>query len=125
MRRDTREILVAWIIGTLAIAALCAALVGCAASPASADVFDALAISGAAADVVTTEVGLRRGFVEQNIQNRGFRIGANVALTSGCLLGARELEREGHRGWAKVLKAVPFVVFGGAAVKNIHTMRGR
>ena len=95
------------------------------ASPARADIFDALAIAGAAGDVVTTEVGLSRGYVEQNIQNRPLRIGANVALTSTCLLAARHYEKEGRRGWAKVLKLVPFVVFGGAAIKNFHTMRQR
>jgi len=92
---------------------------------AKADIFDALAVAGAAGDVVTTEIGLHRGYVEQNIQNRPLRIGMNVALTSTCLLAARHYEKEGHRGWAKVLKLVPVVVFGGAAVKNLHTMRQR
>jgi hypothetical protein len=95
------------------------------APAARADIFDAAAIAGAAGDIVTTEVGLHRGYVEQNIQNRPLRIGMNVALTSTCLLAARHYEKEGHRGWAKVLKLVPFAVFGGAAVKNLHTMRNR
>ena len=94
-----------------------------APSTARADIFDALAIAGAAGDVVTTEVGLSRGYVEQNIQNRPLRIGMNVALTSTCLLAALHYEREGHRGWAKVLKLVPFAVFGGAAVHNAIIMR--
>lgn len=94
------------------------------APAAHADIFDAAAIAGAVGDIATTEVGLHRGYVEQNIQNRPLRIGMNVVLTSTCLLAARHYEKEGHRGWAKALKLVPFAVFGGAAVKNLHTMRG-
>lgn len=89
----------------------------------SADLFDAAAISGAVADIATTEVGLRRGYVEQNIQQRGPRIAANVALTGGCLALGRYYEKQGHKGWGRVLKLVPAVVFGGAAIKNIQTMR--
>jgi hypothetical protein len=92
-------------------------------STARADIFDALAVAGAAADVVTTETALRRGFVEQNIGNRGARVGANIALTGACLLAAHEVQRQGHRGWAKALKLTPAVLFGGMAIKNLSTMR--
>lgn len=94
-----------------------------AAPAAHADVFDAAAIAGSVGDVVTTEVGLSRGFVEQNIQQRPLRIGMNVVLTGTCLLAARHYEKEGHRGWSKVLKLVPAVVFGGAAIHNAMVMR--
>lgn len=89
----------------------------------AADLFDAMAISGAVADIATTEVGLHRGYVEQNIQQRGPRIAANVLLTGTCLALGRHYEKQGHKGWAKVLKLVPFVVFGGAAVHNAIVMR--
>jgi len=95
-----------------------------AGSVARADIFDAAAIAGAAGDIVTTEMGLKRGFVEQNIQTRGPRIGANVLLTSACLFAGREVQKQGHKGWAKAVKLVPFVMFGGAAIKNLSAMRG-
>jgi hypothetical protein len=93
-------------------------------TPARADVFDALAIAGAASDVVTTEVALNRGFVEQNIQNRPMRIGANVALTGGMLLAAREFDKAGHKGSARIVKVATFLLWSHFAVKNIQTMRG-
>lgn len=102
---------------------LAVVLLLCSAGPAYADVFDAAAIAGAAGDIVTTELALKRGFVEQNIQQRGPRIGANVLLTGVCLVSGRELERQGHRGWAKAVKLVPAVVLGGFAIKNWQTMR--
>jgi len=95
-----------------------------APAPARADVFDALAISAAASDVVTTELALRQGFVESNIQNRGVRVGANVALTSGMLLVARELQKSGHKGSARALKIATALTWGYIAARNIRTMQG-
>jgi hypothetical protein len=93
-------------------------------SPARADVFDALAIAGAASDVVTTEAALRRGFVESNLQNRGARVGANVLLTGGMLLAARELKKSGHPGWSKALKLATAAGWGYIAARNVRTMQG-
>ena len=93
-------------------------------SPARADVFDALAIGAAAGDVVTTELALRRGFVEQNLGNRGARVGANALLTGGTLLAARELKKAGHPGWAKVVKIATAAGWGYIAARNVRTMRG-
>lgn len=91
---------------------------------AQADVFDAAAITAAASDVVITETALRRGFVEQNIQNRGLRVGANIALTGGVLLAAHEVEKSGHKGWARAIKVAYTLTFVAIAGKNLHTMRG-
>lgn len=94
------------------------------AGTARADIFDAAAISASVADVVTTEVALSRGYVEQNIQNRGARLAANALLTSGTLLLAREIKKSGHPGWARALKVAHIAVFSGIAIKNARTMRG-
>jgi hypothetical protein len=95
-----------------------------AASTAQADIFTAAAIAGAVGDIATTEVALSRGFAEKNIQSRPLRIGANVVLTGTLLLTAREFEKGGHKGWARAIRLVPAVVFGGYALKNLHTMWG-
>ena len=82
-------------------ALLAVALVLLAAS-AGADVFTAAAIAGAAGDIVTTEVGLRRGFVEQNIQqppaaHRDERAAHRDMPTGGAALQTSRATRAGPR----------------------------
>lgn len=94
------------------------------ASSAQADVFDALAVAAAASDVVTTEVALRRGFVESNLQNRNVRIGANVALTGAALFAAHELKKSGHKGSARAVQIATILTWGFIAARNVKTMQG-
>jgi hypothetical protein len=94
------------------------------ASGARADVFDAVAISAAASDVVSTEVALKQGYVEQNIQVRGLRVGANVVLTGVTLLAAHELERNGHKGWSRAIKVGLALAWGLNTARNVRTMNG-
>lgn len=105
------------------VALVTTVLVLLSSGAARADIFTAAAIAGAVGDTVTTEIGLHRGFTERNIQQRAPRIAASMLLTGTCILAAKHYEKEGHKGWAKVLKLVPAVVFGGAAIHNAIVMK--
>ena len=79
------------------------------------------------ADIATTEVILSRGGRELNpfMQNRGTRSAWAAARIVVAVQVPRELEKSGHKGWARGLR-VAYLVIGGAIVTHnaIQLARG-
>lgn len=96
---------------------------------ASADTLDGLVVASAAADLYTTEVGLRRsGMRELNpfAQSSTSRVAVKGLAVAVTLVGAQKLKEHGHRRAAKVAKIAIVVLWSGAAVNNaIQARRAR
>jgi len=87
----------------------------------------ALLIAGSA-DLVTTEVGLRRGgYVEANplMSRPEFRITVKAASTAAVIGVSRHLEKKGRRKAARIVLWTGAAVWAGAAGWNAYQLRRR
>jgi hypothetical protein len=86
---------------------------------------DAAVVAAAGADIASTHIAMQRGGQEINTVSsiRG-QAAFHAAVAGGAILLAHEAEKGGHKGWAKVVRAIPIVFFGGAAAWNL-TKGGR
>lgn len=80
---------------------------------------DAAVVAAASADLYSTHVALKRGGREINtVSSLKGQAVMHVGVASAAILLAHQAERQGHRGWARAVRTVPVVIFGGAAVWN-------
>jgi len=97
------------------------------AIPARADVLDGLIVASAAADLYTTEVGLRQpGLREGNplMQEPAVALVIKAGVTSGTVYAADQLRKHGHRNAAKWVVRGMGALWLGAAGWNMHKARG-
>ena len=80
---------------------------------------DAAVVAAASADLYSTHLALQRGGRELNtVSSLKGQAVMHVGVASAAILLAHQAERQGHRGWARAVRAVPVVIFGGAAIWN-------
>ncbi len=79
-------------------------------------------IGATAADIITTEININKGFAEVNplMQNRGVRFAGNAAHVVLTIWISRWLDRQGNDKLAKVLLVVPIAVHVTATGWNTH-----
>jgi len=97
------------------------------AIPARADVLDGLVVASAAADLYTTEVGLRQpGLREGNplMQSAAARVGVKGMATVLTIVGSHDLARRGHKRAGRAIKIGIIVLWSGAAINNAIRARG-
>ena len=93
------------------------------ADAGDSNIFDAAVIAAAVADVGTTEWALHSNpdTREGNPLLAGGsaqRIIIKAAVTATVVLGARHLEKHGHKNWARGFRIGAIVLWSGAAVNN-------
>jgi len=95
-----------------------------AASTASADLGDSLILGASGADIITTEMALRRGGYEANplMREPGVRVLSKLAAGVIVVWAHRKLKRDGHSTKAKLVVIIAVVLWGGAAVWNVRAM---
>lgn len=78
-------------------------------------------VGAAAADVISTEVGLSNGGTESNplMENRTARIAVKSGTTAAVILIARELDSAGHTKAASIMRMSVFTLWMGAATWNL------
>lgn len=93
---------------------------------ACADTLDVLVVTSGVADLVTTEVALRRpGVVEGNpaMREPAARVALKGAAVAGVLGMTRHLEKHGHRRASKVFRILTVVGWSGVALHNVRAGR--
>jgi hypothetical protein len=96
---------------------------------------DAAVLAAVGADIYTTHQALERGLQARlrgdsggqelnTVASLRGQAAIHVGVAGASILLAHQAERGGHRGWARAIRTVPVVIFGGAAAWNF-TRGGR
>lgn len=96
------------------------------ANMATADKLDALLIASTSADLITTEMALRRpGLYEANplMQSPYARIGLKTLSTTLIIKTRHKLIKEGHKKTANILTGIACGFFTILAINNYKKMR--
>lgn len=81
---------------------------------------DSLVITAAVADLASTKVALARGGQEINtVSSLKGQAALHAVVAGGAIALAHEADKGGHKGWGRVLRIAPTVIFGGAAAWNL------
>ncbi len=78
-----------------------------------------------AADFGTTAWAESKGAVEANplLQNKGQRYVIGAAAVAGLTLADVELQKRGHKGWARALRVVTVLTRGYAVVRAVRAVK--
>ena len=114
-----------WTVVGLFWLAILAILLGIPYGAEPSTLADAAVVAVAGADLYSTHVAMQRGGQEINtVSSLRGQAAIHAGVAGASILLAHQAEREGRRGWARAIRLVPIVVFGGAAVWNM-TRGGR